>query len=204
MNIYFAVEDRLSGAVIERLVAECLGPDIYQRELGSRQGGNKFIRSQLPKYLELALREIVLVLTDLDKTECAPSLRAQWLNSARATVPLPDNFIFCIAVREVEAWLLADRAGLANFLGINPNVIGRNIEVDVVDPKEYLLNLARRSRVRAIKDGLLPGPGNDAVIGLGYNTLLTQFVRDKWNPQVAAGENASLQRAMDRISAFSI
>ena len=56
-----------------------------------------------------------ILLTDLDKNECAPMLIQEWL-----TDPLHPNLIFRVAVHEVEAWILADREAFAPFLGISP------------------------------------------------------------------------------------
>ena len=202
MSIYFAVEDQLSGSVAERLIYECFEGDVATMQLGKSVGGFGFIKKNLKKYVDLSRREYVVILTDLDLGECAPSLRAEWLRDQKIKEPMPRRMAFCIAVREVETWLLSDRKNFARFLGVNPSRIDRNVEQNVVDPKEYLINLARRATNREIKFDLLPAPRSEASIGMAYNYRLSKFARELWNPDDAADTCTSLRRAMERIREF--
>ena len=199
MSVFFAVEDQLSGSVVERLIKECFGNDVATRELGKPAGGFGFIKKNLKKYVDLAQRERVIVLTDLDRTDCAPTLRADWLHSQKISEPLPDRMAFCIAVREVEAWLLSDRTSFAKFLGVSPSRIAPNIEEKIVYPKKYLLDLARRAGKSDIKRDLLPLPRSEASVGIAYNFRLSGFARERWNPDRAADNSDSLYRAIERI-----
>jgi len=47
----------------------------------------------------------------------------------------------------VEAWLLADREGFAQFLGIRCNDVAANPEA-VSNPKQKVIELARKSKKR--------------------------------------------------------
>lgn len=196
MIIYCAVEDDLSFAVATRLISDSF-PEADIRSLNAAQGGNAILRTNIAKYLELSARQKVLLLTDLDAAECAPQLRRAWLNE----MPLPENFTFRIAVKEVEAWLLADRAGFAALLGISDNAIPNNIE-DEQNPKATLLRLTRGARSSSVKTSLLPKSGVRAMIGLGYNSVLSEFVRTKWNIASARENSPSLESAYRRISAI--
>jgi hypothetical protein len=72
---------------------------------------------------------IVLVDLDLD-AECAPPLRKSWLSK-------PSHYMcFRIAVRAIEAWLMADRERFARFLSIDIARIPRDVEA-VKHPKLY-------------------------------------------------------------------
>lgn len=199
MTIFFAVEDQVSGVVTERLIRDCAEPGVILHQLGKAYGGNGHIRSNMRKYIDLSTREKVVIMTDLDHSQCAPSLRSAWLSSNRLADPLPDGFVFCIAVREVEAWLLSDRDCFAEFIGISPDRIERDVESTIADPKEYLLQLARGAHKRDVRSDLLPAPRSGAKVGLSYNNRLSEFARDLWNPAVAAAANRSLQRAIHRI-----
>ena len=89
------------------------------------------------------------------------------------------NLIFRVAVREVEAWLLADKVNLAGFLHV-PERFFPGAPDEIADPKAALLNLARRSRLSDIKGSLLPKRGSTAHVGPGYNECLGGFVRNRW------------------------
>jgi hypothetical protein len=106
--------------------------------------------------------------------------------------------LFRVAVREVEAGLLADREGFSNYSGVPAEKIPRNPE-SLDDPKQMLMKLIRRYGCRKIKVGVLPARGSLAKIGFGYNQILVQFVREFWSP-VKAAENAdSLKRTCLRL-----
>ncbi len=54
---------------------------------------------------------------------------------------------FRVAVREVEAWLLADREQIARFLSIARSRVPQSPET-LDNPKQRLVELARHSRRR--------------------------------------------------------
>jgi hypothetical protein len=85
------------------------------------------------------------LLTDLDQHDCPSQLIAGLLNHQCHV-----NFLFRVAVSEVESWALADREGFAQFLGISSVLVPAQPD-HVADPKQTLINLARRSRRRTLK-----------------------------------------------------
>jgi hypothetical protein len=138
----------------------------------------------------------ILLLTDLDQHPCPSGLIEDWLETEPHS-----NMIFRIAVREVESWILADREGFADFLGINANLIPLQPD-QIVDPKQTLVNLARRSRRRALRESIVPRRGSTAVQGPDYNGCLGEFVRNRWSHNEASGRSPSLSRAWERLMAF--
>ncbi|MBN7761717.1 hypothetical protein JYP52_11250 [Nitratireductor aquibiodomus] len=166
-------------------------------ELQSNQSGNGAIKKGFEKYCNLANNYNVFIFTDLDSAKCAPSLRRSWIDSSKVEEPLPDGMHFNIAVKEVEAWLLADHENLKAYLGVRGNKIPRDTQMD--NPKEFLLQYVRRFGNRKAKEELLPKGA--APIGLGYNRYLGQFVEEHWDFESAAERNESLQRALTRIKA---
>jgi hypothetical protein len=202
MTIFFCVEDELSRAVAEKLIVECCTPGIGAKELGSAYGGYGYIRKNLAKFYQLSERSPVLVITDLDRQECAPSLRRNWLASAGIGEPMRANMIFCVAKTEIESWILADTEGVSNFLAISRAKLKAGIEDNVLDAKEYIINLAKYSKDVSIKKDLMPERGSKAATGLGYNARIKSFVEGAWNPSEARANSASLNRAMSRLSAF--
>jgi hypothetical protein len=88
MIAYFCVEDRLSGAVMARLIRDLMD-DVHLVELQPKQGGFGSIRKQFGNYCTLANHHCVFILTDLDRAECPPSLRNDWMANAKLAEPLP-------------------------------------------------------------------------------------------------------------------
>lgn len=137
-----------------------------------------------------------IVLTDLDRSPCPPSLIDDW----KAT-ELPTNLLFRIAVREVEAWLLADRTGISEFLHIDVTKVPYYPEMED-DPKRSLINLARKCRKRRFSEEIVPGPQSSASIGPLYNYHFINFVNTRWDIREACQNAPSLDRALSRISSF--
>ena len=188
-----ATEDALSQAVVSKLVGKKI-----QELTFIRKGGFGYLKSSLVKFCDAARNgRKVFMLTDLDHKACAPALIEDWFGSE----PIPSKFMFRVAVREVETWLMADRIAMANFLGISVAKIQRGIE-DIENPKEHLLNLAKLGK-RSLQKDLLPQKGAVSSQGFGYNARMIDFVSNHWSP-VRAGElSQSLQRTLVRIETWS-
>ena len=110
-SITLATEDELSEEVCLRLAQE-VGLTVHQR---LRRGGSGYLRSRVMNFRQMAEHIPVLMLTDLDQSLCAPTLISDWLGLQQR----PPGFLFRVAVREVESWLLADHAAMSDFLGLN-------------------------------------------------------------------------------------
>jgi hypothetical protein len=132
------------------------------------------------------------VLVDLDDDfDCAPLLCNDWLPTGAAI-----KLCFRVAIRAVESWLMADAATLAQFLGVASSKIPRNPE-QAKDPKTDMVNLARGSRRREIREDIVPRPQSWRRVGPAYGSRLTEYVVSHWRPKVAAKRANSLQRAMN-------
>ena len=186
--ILVATEDALSEAVARRMLVEAGRDERSAHYVGRRGAG--YLKVNMKKFAEAAARFPVLVITDLDAGICAPKLIDQWMVKVTASAMLRLR----VAVREVEAWIMADRERFADFLGVSQAKIERDTET-IADPKRRLLELARGAR-RNIRRGLLPAPGAAAAQGFEYNTLLGTFVADTWRPAAASENNNSLRRAI--------
>jgi len=100
-----------------------------------------------------------------------------------------------------EAWLLGDRERLAQFLHVPINRIPVRPE-SVADPKRLLVDIARRSASRTIRQGMTPRPDSRRLVGPAYDGLLMNFVLDRetgWRPEVAATACDSLARCLRRL-----
>lgn len=188
-SVTSAVEGGLDEAVAFRLIAEAGG--LPGRVIGKR--GRPHLLQNLCGYNAAAGYSRWLVLLDLDRTfECAPSAAQDWLPN-----PAP-QMCFCICVQEVEAWLLADRTHIATFLGVSQALVPRDPEA-LADPKQALVNLARRSRKRSIREGLVPSASSGRTEGKTYSSDLSSFARNSWDVVDASARCASLDRALRRL-----
>lgn len=188
-TVYLAAEDVPGLAVGRKLLAEHPKLSIYREENGHGYGR---LRRKTPNYNQMGSRGIpVLMLTDLDDDPCPSDKIMDWLGNAPSR-----GFLFRICVREVEAWLLADRPVMAEFLRIKEDRLPTAPE-GLDDPKAELIKLAqaapRKTRVGLTPIGL-------AAIGPDYNDLLSSFIADSWSITRAADRAPSLRRARQRVS----
>jgi hypothetical protein len=138
------------------------------------------------------------VLTDLDSAyPCPHALIDDWLPVSQHA-----NLLLRVAVREVEAWVLADRSGIARFLGVREAHVPREVD-RIADPKAALIGLARKSRRAEVRRRVVPKPGSTMQIGPEYNECLGEFVRRDWNVKAACEESASLHRSARRLRTFT-
>lgn len=191
MLINLATEDELSEAVGVRLIRYAFGDSSIGHKLGKQ--GNGYLIRNLPKFRQMARREPVLILTDLDNAQCPARLIEDWSSGQH----FPRNLLLRVAVRETEAWILADRDGMAALLGVSRDRIPLNPE-ELDDPKRFLLNLARAAP-RGIRSELIVNKSATASQGIGYNRILSSFVTQSWNLVAAAERSISLGRALNRL-----
>lgn len=157
------------------------------------KNGKDSLLKRLPAYNKAALHFPWFVLVDLDSADgCVVEKLSAWL-------PQPsENMVFRVAVAELEGWLLADREAIADFLGVAESKIPRNPDA-LGDPKQEIINLARKSRKRDIREGLVPRPKSGTSVGPTYASDIRDFGQRQWRPRVAAEESPSLARCLQRV-----
>ncbi len=135
-----------------------------------------------------------VVLVDLDQDfDCAPPMLSEWL-------PKPARLMrLRVAVRAVEAWLLADRESMSSFLRVPIGRIPEDPD-SVSDPKRLIVTLARRSRRRDIREDMVPRDGSGRSVGPAYTSRLFEFITTRWRPDEAAPRSESLRRSQQRIA----
>ena len=191
-SVVLASEDALSEAVGQRLIEEA-GSDLVVTQWLRRRGFG-YLRSRIRNFCELARRTPVLLLTDLDRAECPATLIADWL----CRDVMPRQLLFRVAVHQVESWLLADQDGIARLLKVSVRQLPRHPDT-LPDAKQSLLQLAQRAP-RAVREALVAESGATAAQGLGYNSILTNFVRTQWDPSRAMHRSNSLARTRMRLT----
>jgi hypothetical protein len=159
------------------------------------EGGFGYIKRNIRGWNSAAKGCPFFILTNLDNTECPSLLINKWLNEAPH-----QNLIFRIAVREVEAWLLADIEGFSSFTGVPAVNFHEEVE-KLNNPKEELIRIARRSRKRNIKDDIVPRD-DFAKIGPNYNERLCEFVISYWDIERARKRSQSLNKAVSKLINF--
>jgi hypothetical protein len=192
--INLAIEDELSEVVL-RTIIEKSGREYH---IGTAYGrtGFGYLRKTVAGWNAAARGVPFAMLTDLDKYQCPADLITDWLRTPRHA-----NFLFRVAVKEVEAWLLADPANLSKYLSV-PSALVPAVCEQVPDPKETLVNLARKSRSGDIKSRIVPRRGSTARQGPDYNGCLATFVQSIWSIDTACANSSSLRRTVERIRNF--
>ena len=181
-----AVEGIVDEAVVRKLIAHGGGQPgaVYGKN------GKHALRQKINGYNNAGRHAPWVVLVDLDRdADCAPPLRDAWLPQ-----PAP-HLCFRIAVRQVEAWLMADAESLAAFLSVAHSRIPSAPE-DSDHSKQSMVNLARRSRRRAVREDMVPREASGRAVGPAYASRLIEYVETRRRPEVAAARAESLRRAI--------
>jgi len=134
-----------------------------------------------------------IILRDLDDdAPCAPVLVSRILAAPSSWMRLR------IAVRAIESWLLADAETLSDYLRIRRALVPTDPEA-LADPKGSLVDLARRSRLSAIRADMVPSAGVTSRVGPAYPSRVAEFARTLWRPEVARQHSESLQHCIDSV-----
>lgn len=192
VNLVF--EDQISEFVMMKLTDKAKK---FHVSNSYSEGGFGYIKNNIRGFNDAAKGCPFFVLTDLDNTDCAPTLIRNWLGE-----PLHQNLIFRVAVREVEAWLLADIEGFSKYTGISKANFS-NAPDEIQDPKTEMMRLIKRCRKRHVREDILP-KDQYAKVGPNYNERLMEFVNKYWSINRAAKRSDSLRRAMDHLLTFNV
>lgn len=192
-SISIACEGLLDRTILERLVAAHdldIGP-VYE------MGGKQRLLSRLRGYVNAARFAPWVVQCDLDDDgDCAPEL------ARRLVADPPPGLCLIIAVRQTELWLLADRRGISAHLRIGEAHVTESPE-ELGDAKAALVDLARRSRNRDVREDVVPAIGSGRRVGSGYTARMQAFVNQEWDFRRAAVTAPSLARLIGRMQQFA-
>lgn len=196
-------EDAVTRAIIKRLL-KYVGPNVRVVREEPIRGGE--IKQKILNYN--GLYQPVCVLTDLDTYDCPPTLIQDWFGE----ISINPYLLFRIACDEAETWLMADKQGFSEFLGIQESLLPEiqrldpmnfeNIELRFLyKPSLFLMReLAPRSRHKNLVEQLTPRKG--AKKGPEYNTAMLPFIEHHWNIEAAMLNSYSLRKAVQRINEF--
>ena len=194
------VEDEATRWVADRILAylcDVTGLDLRFQNghpVVTRGCGN--LKAKAQKLLVAARSGVNgFLLADLDNYQTPTALGKDWLNLDCLSA-CPPNFIFRISIREIESWILADRDAIASFLGISVAAFPHDMD-SLPDPKQFLLNTIRAKCKKRCHREMLPEPGQ--TIGIGYNSMLGEFIKFHWSPIRASAHSTSLNRSLNRV-----
>lgn len=188
------VEGLLDESVARKLIVHCghVPGDGYGKN------GIDYLRAKAPGFnVKASYGNPILMLVDFMDTRlaCPPAVLATWLPTRC------ERLLLRVVVPEIESWLLADRDGMAAFLGVPSALIPAAPET-LANPKQTLVNLARRSRRRHVKAAMVPADGVSAAVGPEYVVALQEFVGSVWDAEQAQVNASSLQRTLARLHAL--
>ena len=205
-DVFISGEDDATRAVIRRLVAD-YNPNLHIMQSLPARGSE--IKSKIPNFNTLSQQYPVILLTDLDNEPCAPIGKDTLLNG----VIQSQDFIINIAVDEVEAWLMADTKGFANYFGIPVSKLpqfapqkmqGRKplseISLNVKSSWHLTHQLAHHSQKAEIKAQIAVPMEDKTCKGKEYNTAIVPFIENVWNPEAGRMVSDSLNRMIVRIT----
>lgn len=193
MHITVAVEGPSDAAVARRIV-QAAGLQVSAEFVA---GGKKRLDPRIRGYNNAARFGAWLVLRDLDfDAECAATLR-----EALLPAPAPGMHLR-VPVRSVEAWLLADRENFSRYFGVSPSIIAGDPD-SLPRPKRTIVDLARRSAKRAIREGVVPVEGTSAEVGPGFTAVIVEYASTVWAPDAAAEVSDSLRRCLRALRQLS-
>ncbi len=189
------VTEGLLEIPVAQKVLTALGIEHEETRFVPKGGTDAFWRDAM-KYNRAAQHAgPVLAVTDLEQSPCPSGLIAEHLPHGQH--PL---FVLRIAEHMLEAWLLADREAIASFLRVPAARVPDDPD-NRLNPKQDLVNLARHSRKRLVLEDIVPPQGSQGIVGRGYLSLMTEFVRKSWRPCNASANSDSLRRALVAIQA---
>lgn len=184
-----AVEGRLDEVVARKLLRDA------SASCTSVQGfkGKAWIDANASKLVTAGRGHPVLVIRDLDQDGCVVDLRRKLDDGTGRFARVR------IAVRAIEAWILADRDAIAAALGVGLARIPDEPDA-LADPKRALVAVAQASKSAQVRRAVLPRERSGSSTGSGYNDFLTSVVREDWSPERAQARSPSLQRARRAIA----
>lgn len=198
-----AVEGMSDEVVVERLLSYVELDHHPIQSRGGKTNITEIVKDQGQSYLNKCNQAAKflpwLVVVDLDTENCPVTYRNQLL-------PNPSEMMLLrIAVRETEAWLLADREHMAKFIGVSINNVPEHPD-DEANPKRTLIDLVRRKSPKSsLYQDMVPTKHSHRVVGVGYVPRIAEFVNHPkypWRPEIAAQHSDSLRRCIVALQRF--
>ncbi len=192
VEIDFGGEGRTDAEAARKMILAAGALPGRDFTLRSQPRGREALDRALAGYNAGARFTPILVLRDLDNLPCAAEAVA-------ARLPQRHGHCFLrIAVRSLDAWLMADRDAIANFAKVRAALVPDFPET-LPRPKDVLMSILRQSKNRPMRRAL--GIDDGTVGWQMIGAWSAEFIRDHWDPERAAriGRAPSLTKAMHRL-----
>jgi hypothetical protein len=193
--VNIAVEDPLSETLLRTLMVQTKKP--YAIGTCYSEGGFGYLKKNLSGFNAGARFVPMIILTDLDRYACVPELIHDWFERERNP-----NLLLRVAVKEIEAWVLAHRKAFLSFFEIPRHEIPHQVD-KIDDPKRFLIELVRKSPNQERRRRIVPPVNSTRTQGPDYNACLTEFVQHEWKATEAIKLSASIQRTWKALNNFS-
>jgi hypothetical protein len=191
-HLTLLTEDLPSEVLGHRLLAHADPDASFVLSIGRK--GLGYIQSRLRSLNEAAKGMKIVAIVDRDSQEnCPVEMIAAWLGGARHP-----NLSVRFAEMEIESWIMSDREGVSAFLDVPLTRIPESPD-HLADPKQTLVNIARLSRSRKVREEMCRAEGARIAVGPAYNSALEAFIRSSWRANRAMQHSPSLRRAEQRI-----
>jgi hypothetical protein len=192
MAIPAVVEGYLESVFLPVVLRQIGRPDI-EPNIRDAGGITKFWPIA-QRYNNAAVHMDMIGLADLEQHDCAPQVIANRIPTKRP------RFHLRLAVRMLESWLIADREMIAAYLQVPVAAVPQGPD-GLIHAKMDLVNVARHSRSRAVRDAMLPGDSG-GVVGPDYVAKMVIFIGQHWRAAAARAASPSLDRACVRWHAI--
>lgn len=201
MTVYIGGEDFVTKQIVKRLIKFCIpkAAEIEFEDLTVRAHGTRALE-KLKIMLNFAKEYPVAAVFDSDGN-CIIELLERYTSEKENA----DYAAISFAVDEAEAWLMADREGLADYFKIP---VGKIPEKKRSDPEIshnmpyktslfILTEIAPLSEVSSIREALaFERPGKKPST---YNSVWGRYIDEIWNIDAACKNSESLKKAVIRI-----
>lgn len=179
MHIEFLVEDSSGAALLRCLIPKLIGEQhcphtwnlhsykgVGKLPAGMKAGtdaSKRILLSRLPAqlrgYSKTSGIDAVVVVLDSDRRDCKALL--QELHQVRDSCgPSPTKILFRLAIEEIEAWYLGDRAALLQaYPKARVDVLGRYQQDSICDTWERLADVVYPGGAKALQTPGAPLPG---------------------------------------------
>ncbi|MCC6460484.1 MAG: hypothetical protein IT260_08440 [Saprospiraceae bacterium] len=207
-DVIIVGEDPVTRQVIKKLLQDtCPGGFNIIREDPVR--GSE-VKKLTPNYNRLAATLPVILLADLDNSNCPVAEQTTWLDNQ----PRHPNFMFRFAVDEAESWLLADRSGFAAFLGIDVAKIPEASSLRRREPHNLEIRTQYKTSLYLMRELAMISPKTEIKRQLTpldstsksseYNSALLPFIDQYWNVQEALSNSYSLKKMVNRLQEWCV
>lgn len=153
----------------------------------------------IPKYRHAASKRFPWVVFRDADGKCPLDLRTQ----LEQTSSFVQYFQLRIVVNEIESWIMGDRDAFAKYFRVNKAKVPQNPD-SLPNPKLTLLQLCSRSAKRSVSEKMTAISAGQFAKGPEYVAELNNFALAAWNPEQAAMNCPSLQRAISSLTSLQL